>query len=426
MKCFDVIIIGAGPAGTATALFLRKMGYQVVLLDQAKFPRDKVCGEFISPAADAILDELGILPSIEAQSPLRLDGVYISAYGNSELYVDYPPMTDRPGPPTSLSLRRLVLDHLMLEETRKAGVEIREQHKVRDFIFQNGDVTGVTGWDAQKIPFSLGARLVVDAGGRNCVSIRRLNLKRHPKSSGKMAIAAHWQGVRLPKHYCYMHVSRPGYTGIAPVAEDVANVVLVVDSHLLKGRELRDFYIKTVLGNPQRQELLEGGELAEKPRSVDSLAYSVKSPSCGGLVLVGDAMGFIDPFTGEGIYLSLRSAQMAAGTIDAAFKKSDFSRDHLAGYEKIRIAEFHKKFLLSKILQKLIYNPPLCRWVVKTLSRNPSLAKLLVGVMGDYFPAETVVSMKYLMRLISAAILPKIGGREAGGQELELRIKNTV
>lgn len=240
------------------------------------------------------------------------------------------------------------------------------------------------------------------------MSIRRLNLRVLPKRSGKMAVSAHWEGVRLPRNYCYMHVSPPGYTGIAPVSGDRANVVLVVDSRRLKDQEVEDFYVKTVLQNRQRGALLDGGNLTEKPRTVDSLAYSVKNLPCGGLLLVGDAMGFIDPFTGEGIYLSLRSAQMAAATIDSAFGKSDFSRRCLSEYEKARMAEFHKKFLLSKILQKLIYNPSLCRGVVRTLAANPSLGKLLVGAIGDYWPAESVVSLKYLARLISGAILPEL------------------
>lgn len=407
MKRCDVIIIGAGPAGTATALFLKKMGYQAILLEQAKFPRDKVCGEFISPAANSILNELGVLASIEARSPSHLRGVFLSSYEKVEMFIDYPDMPCNPGTVTSLSLPRIVFDNLMLEKVRKAGVEIREQHKVLDFIFQDGAVVGVSGCDARKTPFTLKAPIVVDAGGRNCISLSKLNLRIPPKSSEKTAIAAHWEGARLLKNYCYMHVSRPGYTGISPVSKDLTNVVLVLDSFYLKGRSVEDLYVKTVLKNRQRNDLLTGGKLAEKPRVVASLAFSVKSPSCGGLILVGDAMGFIDPFTGEGIYLSLRSAQIATGIIDLAFKSSDFSRNLLTRYETLRMMEFRKKFMLVNILQKLIYNPPLCTRVMRILSRNPALAKLLVGVTGDYIPAETVVSMKFLLKLVSGAILPQ-------------------
>ena len=113
MKPYDIIIIGAGPAGTSAALFLEKLGYRIALLDQARFPRDKVCGEFISPAADAILSKLGVLDAIEAVNPIRLKGVALSAYERSWLQVDYPTSIDGVVM-TSLSMERSTLDHILL------------------------------------------------------------------------------------------------------------------------------------------------------------------------------------------------------------------------------------------------------------------------------------------------------------------------
>ncbi|MFQ5443344.1 MAG: NAD(P)/FAD-dependent oxidoreductase, partial [Nitrospinales bacterium] len=219
MKKFDVIVIGGGPAGTASALFLRKLGYHILLLDQARFPRDKVCGEFISPAADFILEKLGVLSSIEAVNPLRLEGVCISSYEKNELSVTFPPMPGYSGRMTSLSLPRVVLDDILLKRTRAEGIEVREGYKVDDFIFESGNVAGVRGRDAEKTRFAFRAPVVVDAGGRNCISIRRLGLKKPARGPMRIAIAAHWRNVRLPRKFCYMHVSRPGYTGMAPVGK---------------------------------------------------------------------------------------------------------------------------------------------------------------------------------------------------------------
>ncbi len=407
---YDIIVIGGGPAGTSSAIFLSRRGYRVLLLDQSRFPRDKVCGEFISPAADAILEELGVLSSIEAGSPMRLNGLTISSYQRESFSVDYPPLPASGRIMTSLSLPRILLDHLLVKQAVNAGVEVREEHKVTDFIFDGGNVSGVEGLDGTKTPFRFTSRIVVDAGGRNAVSLRRFNLKRNGSRKSKIALAAHWENVSLPRNHCYMHISPPGYTGIAPVGERKANVVLVVDSAVLKGRERDAFYREAVLGNSLRRDLLRGGEMAEKARGVDSLAYSVGRPDCGGLVLVGDAMGFIDPFTGEGIYLSLRSSQIAAGVIDSAIRRGDCSREGLSEYERVREREFRKKFLLSKILQRLIYHPALCNRVVRTLGENPGLAEMLVGVIGDYFPAAEVVSLKFLARLIIKGCGPENKG----------------
>ena len=326
MNRYDVIIIGAGPAGCASALFLHQQGLQVLVLDRASFPRDKVCGEFVSPAADNILRELGVLESIQQSDPVRLRGVAISSYGKPELCIDYPPCPGRDHPMTSLSLPRFQLDHLLVRKVMERGIEIRQQHAVDDFLFEDNRVTGVQGRDASSRPFKYSASVVVDASGRNGLSLRRLKLIKPHWGPGKIALAAHWENIRFPNDYCYMHVSSPSYTGMAPVGDDSVNVVLVVEDRHVKGQELDTFYQDVVRGNERRESLLSGARPRERVRSIGSLAYDVRSVPCGGLVLAGDTTGFIDPFTGEGIYLSLRSAQLAAGVIQQAFAAGNFSK----------------------------------------------------------------------------------------------------
>ena len=262
----------------------------------------------------------------------------------------------------------------------------------------------MTGRDEAGNTFEARAKVVIEAGGRNCLSIRRFKLKKNTKPGGRIALAAHWTGVSAVRDYCYMHVSKPGYTGMAPTGEGEANIVLVVDKECLKGETPHDFYVRTVLKNPLRRNLLEGGAVQEKVRTVDSLEYSVRSLKVGGLVLVGDATGFIDPFTGEGIYLSLRSAQIAAGVLQGAFATDDFSRRRLARYDALRHREFDRKYLLSRILQVLIYRPSLCNRVVRTLQQNPEMARTLVGVIGDYIPAGRVVSLPFLFELLARSL----------------------
>ncbi len=397
----DVIIIGGGPAGCAAALDLHRLGYRVVLCDQAKFPRDKVCGEFISPAADPILNRLGVLDAIEALSPKRLKGVAISSYEGEELVVDYPQLPGMTARPTSLSVSRYEFDSILVEQVRRVGVKIREQHKVTEFLFEGDCVSGVRGWDDEKTSFTIQAPLVIDAGGRNAVSLRKFDLKEEARGNVKIALAAHWSGAQIPDDYCYMHVSRPGYTGISKVSEDLSNVVLVVDRQSMHGERPEKFYRDAVMKNRLRRQILQSAECTEPVRAVESLAFSVKPVPCGGLLLVGDAMGFIDPFTGEGIYLSLRSSEIAAEVVHQAFQDSCWSRDALKVYEARRKQEFERKFLLSRILQKLIYRRLLCNQVVKILKGNRELAETLVGVIGDLLPAEKVVSFKFLSQLVS-------------------------
>jgi len=402
MKSYDAIIIGAGPAGCASALFLHRAGYKIIVLDRAVFPRDKVCGEFVSPAADSILNDLGVLNSIEAEKPERVRGVFISSYEGPELGIDYPPIKTGEGNPTSLSISRFLLDNLLIKRLKDVGIKVLEKHSVDDFIFDSGNVSGVIVRDPENKSFDISAKVVI-----NAISLRRLNLKNKAKDEGKIAIAAHWKNIRLPQAYCYMHVGNPGYTGIAQVGSDSVNAVMIAGTSKVKGKNITEFYKNGINQNKKRKELLEGAVLGEEPRTIESLAFSVKAPNCGGLVLVGDAAGFIDPFTGEGIYLSLRSAQLAALMLDSAFKKQDFSKNKLAEYGQARENEFAAKFTLSHILQKVIYNHRLCDFVVKTLSKNPSLADEMVGVIGDYLPAKKAVSFRFLLKFLQGILLPQ-------------------
>ncbi len=345
---------------------------------------------------------MGVLEALERHRPLRLKGVAISSYEKEEFVVEYPPRPGHPRGMSSLSLPRTLLDSLLLDQVVRAGVEVRQKHKVTDFLFEGGNVAGVRGRDAQGRAFSFRARMVVDAGGRNAIALRRFHLKRRSRYAGKIALAAHWDGVTLPGPYCHMHISRPGYTGLAPVGNRRANVVLVVPDSCLRGEKDRHrFYVRAVLKNRRRRIFLENAKPVEPVRGVGALAFEVKPVPCGGLILVGDATGFLDPFTGEGIYLSLRSAQMAAEEIDGALRDGDVSRRRLSGYDRKRGQEFEEKFRLSKCLQHLLYHPARCNWVVRRLAENPDLARDLVGVIGDYLPAKKVVSWGYVFRLVA-------------------------
>jgi menaquinone-9 beta-reductase len=140
----DAVVVGAGPAGAATAILLARQGLAVVLLDRARFPRDKVCGEYLSPEGGRILERLGVLARVEASGARPLRGMRIVGPDGTQLVGDYPPDDARRGDrPRALAVRRRILDAALVERAREVGVSVREGVRAVDLLRDGARVAGV-------------------------------------------------------------------------------------------------------------------------------------------------------------------------------------------------------------------------------------------------------------------------------------------
>lgn len=389
-----VVVVGGGPAGAATSIFLRQLGHDVVLVDEARFPRDKVCGEAVSPEAWRLLAALDAEARIASRRPWPLRGMTLTAPDGTVFEGRY-----RGAPRPGFALRRRDLDHALLDAARHAGVEVREMTRVSGIVVENGVVAGVVA-ESQARTGVIRARLTVAADGRRSIVARHLGLLSEHASLRKFAVRGHWEGVADLAEIGEMHVASGGYCGVAPLGAAEANVAFVLDQRDMReaAGDLTGFYRRALARWPQVAARLGEARLVDAPRAVGPLALEARRLFAPGALLVGDAGGFLDPFTGEGVTLALRTAEIAAPFADAYLRGAD--AESLRRYDRARAAATRDKFRVNRILLGIVAWPALANRVARKLKRRPDLADRLVGIAGDFVPARTALDARFVLQLL--------------------------
>ena len=400
----DAVIVGAGPAGAATAILLAEQGLSVVLLDRARFPRAKICGEYLSPEGSRILDRLRVLGTVEARGARPLRGMRILAPDGTVLVGDYPAGGYRPH---ALAVRRHALDLALVERARAAGVSVREGVRVVDLLREGRRVAGVVAepagpgaraTGAERLP----ARLVVAADGRASVVVQRLGLRRPHRWLRRLALVADVEGAGGDPERGEIVLAPPAYSILNPVAAGVGNLSLVipVEEGRRRKADLAGYFDGVTRALPGFRDRLRDARRVGPVRALGPLAYRVVPPRDDGVVLVGDAAGFLDPFTGEGIYAALRSAELAAEIGGRAIRSGDVSAVALGPAHARLGAEFAAKTRVTLILQRVIARRALSVAAARLLATRPAHLARLMGVLGDFVPPRALLEPRFLTGLL--------------------------
>jgi flavin-dependent dehydrogenase len=383
----------------------------VVLLDRAKFPRDKICAEYLSPQASRVLDDMNVLDEIERSCPAHLAGMRVRApdghYADGEFVANH---GFRPFRDYGLAVRRTILDAIVLDGARKAGARVEELVRVTDVSKDpTGRVNGVAVIGPDGAARTLTARYVIGADGLRSVVGKRLGLTHTSRLFPKrLALVAHYKKVRNVGAMGEMHVDHDGYFGIVDVGRGLVNVAVVVP--ISRAREIGEgrveFLEQWIAARPHLAERFVGAERVTPVHATGPFATVSRPAWAPGAALVGDAADFFDPFTGEGIYAALRGGELLAPFIVEALRGAQSNEKRvLAGYEAARQNEFGGKWKLERIVGMAIAYPYFLSNAAKALSRNKDMADLLVGVAGDFIPVKVVLNTRFLFNLFISPAL---------------------
>ena len=353
----DVVVVGGGPGGSAAATFLSRKGYDVVLLERERFPRDHV-GESLLPASVPVLKELGVLPLMEGEGFLRKWGATMVWGRDSAPWSWYFRETNR-SYPHAYQVWRPRFDQILLDNARAAGVDVREGHAATGVLWHEGAARGIRYRTDAGAEGVVEAEFLLDASGQSGLVGHALGLRRWDTFFRNLAVYGYYRGSeRLPdpdETNIFIESYQGGWTWNIPLADSLASVGAVVDSETaqpgIAGSGLPAFFQEQVKRAPHASRMLAGADLVAGPFVVKDWSYTSEQVVGDGWVLVGDAACFVDPLFSSGVHLALMSAVLAAAYVHAARTDQTMRGPAAEAYGQL----YRKEYLHFRELARLFY-----------------------------------------------------------------------
>ena len=367
----DVLIAGAGPAGAIAALVLARAGVRVTLVDRARFPRDKLCGDTINPGALSILHRLGLASLTEGGLPVR--GMIVSGHGVAV-------RGEYEGELRGIAISRRVFDERLVAAAAAAGAQVEEGVLVKGPILAStGAITGTELLTPAGRSERRAAVVTIASDGRSSRLARAASLARTPVRPRRWAAGAIFEGVTGLSDFGEMHVRADRYIGIAPLPGGLTNACVVTANR--QALRDRDFMLGSISREQEIAPRFAGACRVSQTTILGPLAVETSGAGAPGVLLAGDSAGFIDPMTGDGLRFAFRGGELAAA--DALQVLSEgWNGAHLR-LHAAREREFGAKWRFNRSLRALASSPVAVRAAGLFASLSPAALRHVIRYAGD-------------------------------------------
>ncbi|MAM90087.1 MAG: alkylhalidase [Opitutaceae bacterium] len=337
-KSYDAIVIGGGPAGSTVGTLLAEKGREVVILEKSKFPRYHV-GESLMPYCYFTFERLGIVDQLNERAYTQKHSVqFVTSDGKISAPFYFFQHLDHPAA-TTWQVKRSEFDELMLDNAREKGAEVREETQVVDFLYEDGRVVGVVAENATGERYEINAEITIDASGRDGVFQSKKKWRRRDPKLNKIAIWTLYKGAKRDSGLdegatTVAYLEDRGWFWNIPMRDDIVSSGIVAErDYLYKDtRDPREIFEREIENNVWIKEHLSCGKQFGEYWVTGEYSYRSEHCADDGIVLVGDAFAFLDPVFSSGVFLALKSGEMAADAIDAALESGDVSASHFQDF----------------------------------------------------------------------------------------------
>ena len=402
-KDYDIIIVGGGPAGTSAAIFAHQLGLKAIILEKLFFPRDKICGDALSGKSVRYMRELGILDEVSRLEGATINRLTFGSPSHKQFDVHLVNRHNKSSIKQGYVIKRELFDNLLFDRAREM-VKVEEGFNVNEIIYDGDSIIGVSGTQ-EKEKKNIYAPLILGCDGAKSTLARKLGLHSEDQENTAIAIRCYYEGVKGLTDQIELHFVDevlPGYFWLFPAGNNIANIGIGLSKKDAKKdeRKLTDILEEVTKSNHFKDRFSDATPL-ENPKGWALPLGRIKRENHGnGFMLLGDAAGLIDPFTGEGIGNAMASAKVAIETAVKAISENNFSKEMLSEYDRRIWEELGAELRTSTKLQNMANYRMLLNIVINKASRNEEIQDIISGMLADEIPKEKLSNPLFYLKVL--------------------------